>query len=142
MNRVFRSGRSIRGQESERRTTNIAGHSLPLPPYVYSVFGSATAVRFLRQGLPPSAIDNDQARLVIGFYCLATLDLLQSLDTAITPTEREEWRKWVWEQQISGSWGVGFRGSPYTNQPGPSVSAPSLLSNIWFLSFIVLIVGW
>ncbi|KAG8799652.1 hypothetical protein FRC17_007073, partial [Serendipita sp. 399] len=117
---------------------------------------AASAVRFLRQGLPPSAIDNDpsryglllppsplfneqdsltdallylQNRLVIAFYCLATLDILGCLESATTEHERAEWRKWLWDQQIKAAdnRGTGFRGSPYTNQPSCSQYDPPFL---------------
>ena len=39
-------------------------------------------------------------RLVIGFYCLATLDILGAIETATSEGEREEWRNWVWAQQV------------------------------------------
>jgi len=132
------------------------------------------AIRFLRQGLPRSGIDNDQNRcdwqpsrfdwaptppiasrspnagtdkpyccafrLVIAFYCLATLDVLGAVDTAIPEIERKQWRDWFWAQQVgeyvqklyvtiysslfsitAGSWGSGFRGSPSAHQATSSV---------------------
>jgi hypothetical protein len=83
-------------------------------------------------------------RLVVAFYCLATLDVLGAVESSTKEWEREEWRSWLWAQQvgkqknvpfshqkyllshislffIAGSWGAGFRGSPSANQPSSSV---------------------
>ncbi|PVF92853.1 terpenoid cyclases/Protein prenyltransferase [Serendipita vermifera] len=87
----------------------------------------ASATRFLRQGLPPSAIDNDQARLVVSFYCLATLDVLGAVESSTKEWERAEWRSWLWAQQVSGSWGAGFRGSPSINQSSSPYDPPFLI---------------
>ncbi|CCA74772.1 related to Type I protein geranylgeranyltransferase beta subunit [Serendipita indica DSM 11827] len=115
----------------------------PTPKAVLERAHVACSIRFLRQGLPRSAIDNDQARpvlfaaipdicshlisLVIAFYCLATLDLLGGVSDAISENEQADWRTWLWEQQKTGPWGTGFRGSPYTNQPSPSKYDPPFL---------------
>lgn len=64
---------------------------------------------------------------MIAFYCLATLDLLGGVSDAISENEQADWRTWLWEQQKTGPWGTGFRGSPYTNQPSPSKYDPPFL---------------
>lgn len=96
---------------------------------IYAKGHISSAIRFLRQGLPRTGIDNDQARLVIGFYCLATLDILDALESASSESEKEGWRSWIWAQQIRGIWGSGFRGSPgaATNQPASSEYDPPFL---------------
>lgn len=38
--------------------------------------------------------------MVVAFYCLAALDLMGLLETMTKEDEREEWRKWIWRQQI------------------------------------------
>jgi len=85
------------------------------------------SIMFLRQGLPITAIDNDQTRLIIAFYCLATLDVLGVVETSTKEAEREDWQRWLWLQQVRGSWGAGFRGSPYNNQSAPSEYDPPFL---------------
>jgi hypothetical protein len=38
-------------------------------------------------------------RLALAFYCLGSLDLLGLLKEKTNETDRETWRKWIWEQQ-------------------------------------------
>ncbi|KAH9850205.1 terpenoid cyclases/Protein prenyltransferase [Lenzites betulinus] len=63
--------------------------------------------------LPASQVEIDSSRLAIVFYCLGTLDILELLDKKSSDSERQSWRDWLWEQQISGQFGSGFRPSPY-----------------------------
>ncbi|KAI0698455.1 terpenoid cyclases/Protein prenyltransferase [Cytidiella melzeri] len=65
------------------------------------------------QGLPPSQAEADASRMAIGFYSLGSLDILGTVNTATTEVDREAWREWVWEQQSSGIYGTGFKGSTY-----------------------------
>ncbi|KAI0824009.1 terpenoid cyclases/Protein prenyltransferase [Trametes gibbosa] len=64
-------------------------------------------------GLPATQAEIDSSRLAIIFYCVGTLDILNLLGKNASDTERQSWREWVWEQQISGQFGTGFRPSPY-----------------------------
>jgi hypothetical protein len=38
--------------------------------------------------------------MVVAFYCLATLDMLGVLESAIKAEEREEWGAWIWRHQV------------------------------------------
>ena len=40
-------------------------------------------------------------RMAIGFYALGSLDLLGTVNTAVTEVDRQAWSNWVWEQQSS-----------------------------------------
>lgn len=40
-------------------------------------------------------------RLAVAFYCIGSLDLLGLLEVKTTPTDRESWREWIWEQHTS-----------------------------------------
>ncbi|KAG9013568.1 hypothetical protein FRB90_005882 [Tulasnella sp. 427] len=50
------------------------------------------------------------------------LDLLVLLEAKVKESEREEWRRWIWDQQISGEHGTGFR-------PGPSTAVGGVSDN-------------
>ncbi|KAI0629999.1 terpenoid cyclases/Protein prenyltransferase [Trametes polyzona] len=63
--------------------------------------------------LPFSQVELDSSRIALVFYCLGSLDILQLLDSKTSELDRENWRSWLWEQQISGPFGAGFRPSPY-----------------------------
>ncbi|KZT12168.1 terpenoid cyclases/Protein prenyltransferase [Laetiporus sulphureus 93-53] len=64
-------------------------------------------------GLPFSQVEVDSSRIAIVFYCLGSMDLLNILESKSTPSERDRWRKWLWEQQSRGRYGTGFKPSPY-----------------------------
>ncbi len=53
--------------------------------------------------------------MAIGFYCLGTLDLTGYAERKITPTDRENWKKWIWAQYI---------GTPLANAYIPSLTQP------------------
>ncbi|KAI0655560.1 terpenoid cyclases/Protein prenyltransferase [Cubamyces menziesii] len=63
--------------------------------------------------LPFSQVEVDPSRIAVIFYCLGSLDILDTLGSQSSELERETWRDWLWEQQISGTHGTGFRPSPY-----------------------------
>ena len=42
-------------------------------------------------------------RIAVIFYCMGTLDILNSLESQTKEHERETWRDWLWEQQICSS---------------------------------------
>ncbi|KAM5540861.1 hypothetical protein V8D89_005505 [Ganoderma adspersum] len=64
-------------------------------------------------GLPSSQVEADPSRIAVIFYCMGTLDILASWDSQSKEHDRESWRDWLWEQQIFGSYGAGFRPSPF-----------------------------
>lgn len=64
-------------------------------------------------GLPGTQVGLDASRLAIVFYCIGTLDLLGLLDSGSKPHEREEWRRWIWEQYVVSEHGAGFRPGPF-----------------------------
>ncbi|KAI0088510.1 terpenoid cyclases/protein prenyltransferase alpha-alpha toroid [Irpex rosettiformis] len=65
------------------------------------------------QGLPSSQVEADTSRMAIGFYALGSLDILGTVNTSTTDVDRQSWIDWIWEQQSSGVYGTGFKGSPY-----------------------------
>ncbi|KAI0768878.1 terpenoid cyclases/protein prenyltransferase alpha-alpha toroid [Irpex lacteus] len=65
------------------------------------------------QGLPPSQAEADASRMAIGFYTLGSLDLMGTINTSTTEVDRQSWKEWIWEQQSSGIYGTGFKGSTY-----------------------------
>lgn len=38
--------------------------------------------------------------MVVAFYCLAALDILNTLERSTKEDERKEWVEWIWRQQI------------------------------------------
>ncbi|KAI9069323.1 terpenoid cyclases/Protein prenyltransferase [Trametes sanguinea] len=75
--------------------------------------GHASHCRRCLIALPSGQVEVDPSRIAVIFYCLGTLDILNQLATQSSEEEREDWRTWLWEQQISGKYGTGFRPSPY-----------------------------
>ncbi|KAF8558261.1 terpenoid cyclases/Protein prenyltransferase [Imleria badia] len=65
-------------------------------------------------GLPSSQVDIDPSKLALAFYCLGSLDLTGQFanESSSTPA-KEGWRQWIWEQQIQGPCGTGFRPGNY-----------------------------
>ncbi|KIM78421.1 hypothetical protein PILCRDRAFT_793478 [Piloderma croceum F 1598] len=75
--------------------------------------GHAQHCKICLQGLPSSQVDVDSARLALAFYCLGSLDLLNSLESRTNDFERQDWREWIWEQHTQGRYGTGFKPSSY-----------------------------
>ncbi|KAF9649787.1 terpenoid cyclases/Protein prenyltransferase [Thelephora ganbajun] len=64
-------------------------------------------------GIPFSLVTIESSKLPFIFYCLGSLDLLNTLGTATKESERESWRNDIWGLQASGIWGSGFKPSWY-----------------------------
>ncbi|TBU21837.1 terpenoid cyclases/Protein prenyltransferase [Dichomitus squalens] len=64
-------------------------------------------------GLPSSQVEVDPSRMAVIFYCLGTMDILSTLQSQSGEQDRESWKEWFWEQQISSPYGTGFRPSTY-----------------------------
>jgi len=64
-------------------------------------------------GLPFSLITVESSKVAFIFYCLGSLDLLDTLDTATKEIERESWRNDIWGLHAGGTWGSGFKPSWY-----------------------------
>ncbi|KAJ1022341.1 hypothetical protein NDA13_005251 [Ustilago tritici] len=68
--------------------------------------------------LPQPYTSADDQRMTLGYFTLASLDLLSSMDR-IPRDEREELLNWVYAQQ---SLHGGFRGGPSTSEAGANVA--------------------
>lgn len=90
----------------------------------------AHAKRCAIGGLPGSQVEADASRIALVFYCAGVLELVGNLSPPTTtapttpfdasqlplrPHETEEWRAWVWEQQVHGG---GFRAGPHARTRG------------------------
>ena len=53
------------------------------------------------------------SRIAVIFYCLGSLDILDTLGSQSSELERETWRDWLWEQQICPSNGAYFPHFPF-----------------------------
>ncbi|KDQ62075.1 hypothetical protein JAAARDRAFT_189449 [Jaapia argillacea MUCL 33604] len=73
-------------------------------------------------GLPSSQTEIDSSRLALAFYCLGSLDLLDTLNAKISDADRESWKEWIWEQQAHGKYGTGFKPSSYMTPEDASVN--------------------
>ncbi|KZV92530.1 terpenoid cyclases/Protein prenyltransferase [Exidia glandulosa HHB12029] len=62
-------------------------------------------------GLGPAQVDYDTSRMAVGFYCIASLDVLGVVEQRLMEHERESIPQWIWRQHIRGAYGAGFRGS-------------------------------
>ncbi|KAJ1960161.1 Geranylgeranyl transferase type-1 subunit beta [Dispira parvispora] len=76
--------------------------------------------------LPGAFQREDTSRMTLGFFCLAGLDILGALNSAISEAERQEYIDWVYAQQITPEHTTmpgccGFQGGPFT---GPLPSSP------------------
>ncbi|KAH9932713.1 terpenoid cyclases/Protein prenyltransferase [Epithele typhae] len=80
--------------------------------------GHASHVRRCLIGLPSSQVELDPSRVAAIFYCLGSLDILGVMDKQLTELDRQTYKEWLWEQQTSGSYGAGFRPSPYVTPEG------------------------
>ena len=38
--------------------------------------------------------------MAIAFYCLGTLDVTGVAERQISPTDRESWKEWIWDQYV------------------------------------------
>jgi len=81
-------------------------------------------VRFLH-ALSSQMLEVDSVRMIIAFYCLSSLDVLDQLDAKSKKADRDQWREWIWAQQISSSWGTGFRSGPSVAIPASNTQAPN-----------------
>ncbi|KAI9573515.1 terpenoid cyclases protein prenyltransferase [Boletus coccyginus] len=95
----------------------------------------ATHCKRCMLGLPSSQVDIDPSKLALAFYCLGSLDLTgQFTNEGASTSEKEGWRQWIWEQQIQGPCGTGFRPGNYmtaneepTNYSSSSENSPHII---------------
>ena len=40
------------------------------------------------------------SRMAIAFYCLGTLDVTGLTEQKISPTDRQSWKEWIWDQYV------------------------------------------
>ncbi|CAG8469204.1 12023_t:CDS:2 [Ambispora leptoticha] len=72
--------------------------------------------------LPHEYESFDTNRMTFAYFCLSGLDLLDVLDSALTPERRRGWIDWIYAQQILPNMDnpadnehlCGFRGSPFS----------------------------
>ena len=43
------------------------------------------------------------SRMAISFYCLGTLDVTGLTEQKISPTDRQSWKEWIWDQYVGES---------------------------------------
>ena len=68
--------------------------------------------RCLKTFLPSMYTSTDSYRLMLGYFTLAAMDLLDVLQSDTSREEREHWKNWVYSCQTSDG---GFRGSSMTD---------------------------
>jgi geranylgeranyl transferase type-1 subunit beta len=68
--------------------------------------------RCLKTFLPHMYTGNDSNRMMLAFFIISALDLLDSLDTCCTAQEREDYKDWIYRCQLSDG---GFRAFPGTD---------------------------
>jgi geranylgeranyl transferase type-1 subunit beta len=90
-------------------------------------------------GLLPSGFQgNDLNRMSLGFFLLNSLDILNQLDTATSPKDRQHWIDWIYKCQLSNG---GFRGSTATKTEAHSVYDTAHLPATYFAIASLLILG-
>jgi hypothetical protein len=103
--------------------------------------------------------------MIIAFYCLSSLDVLDQLDAKSKKSDRDQWREWIWAQQIcqlfaasimrlasvptdtfasrsaklASSWGTGFRSGPSVAIPASNVCPYHMIISIHVLLHTALI---
>src|SRR5947207_4309642 len=87
--------------------------------------------------LPRAFTSNDLNRLSLGFLLLNSLDILDALETATTSASRQQWISWIYHCQLPS--GLGFRGSPATITPLPSIYDTTHLPATYFALAALLI---
>lgn len=78
---------------------------------------AAHCLRYL-SGLPGSQVEIDSSRLVLVFYCIGSLDLLDLAGEKASARDRETWREWIWQQQTKVRQGSGFRPGTFMTLTG------------------------
>ncbi|KAL2795852.1 terpenoid cyclases/protein prenyltransferase alpha-alpha toroid [Aspergillus keveii] len=69
-------------------------------------------LRCLKTFLPDLYTSNDSNRMLLAFFTLAGLDLLNVLESKTTPEERQGYIEWIYHCQVPSG---GFRGFPGTD---------------------------
>lgn len=96
------------------------------------------------QLLPEPYMTGESSRMSFGFFIVAALDLLGSLETAIALEERQSWIEWIYACQVPHT--GGFRGFPGTalgalRSPHNWHWDPANLPNTYFALATLLILG-
>lgn len=71
--------------------------------------------RCLKTYLPSVYVSSDSNRLMLAYFCISALDLLDALDSSISDEERRDFIDWVYICQHAKG---GFRGSPGVDLDG------------------------
>ncbi|KAJ1336492.1 hypothetical protein BSLG_007276 [Batrachochytrium salamandrivorans] len=82
--------------------------------------------------LPSHYSQGDTNRMTLGYFCVAGLDLLGTLDSKVSQQQRSAWIEWIYAQQIhpcdkyrADSGVCGFRGSPFAGAPFDPLTSTS-----------------
>ncbi|EJD50968.1 terpenoid cyclases/Protein prenyltransferase [Auricularia subglabra TFB-10046 SS5] len=86
----------------------MAEQAHPEPPKLQRAGHASHCIRCI-QSLAPSHVEFDTSRMAVGFYCIASLELLGVVEQKLKEHEREDIRRWIWAQYIRGPYGSGFR---------------------------------
>ena len=88
--------------------------------------------------LPNDFQRTDLNRMSLGFFLLNSLDILNQLDTATSPEDRQHWIDWIYKCQHPNG---GFRGSTATKTEEHSVYDTAHLPASYFAIALLLILG-
>ena len=90
-------------------------------------------------GLLPNGFQpTDLNRMSLGFFILNSLDILNQLDAATSPEDRQHWIDWIYKCQHPNG---GFRGSTATKTEEHSVYDTAHLPASYFAIALLLILG-
>lgn len=107
------------------------------PPKLQRAGHASHCIRCI-QSLAPSHVEFDTSRMAVGFYCIASLELLGAVEQKLKEHEREDIRRWIWAQYIRGPYGSGFRaGSSMSPAPGTAPSSAAKLAEYDFPDLIM-----
>ncbi|ORY92371.1 protein geranylgeranyltransferase type I beta subunit [Syncephalastrum racemosum] len=83
--------------------------------------------------LPTAYTETETNRMTLAFFCLASLELLGALETAVSERNRSDWIEWIYAQQIKPAPDgsdlnrakCGFRGASWSGRPFDSHATTS-----------------
>ncbi|PGH14841.1 hypothetical protein AJ80_05767 [Polytolypa hystricis UAMH7299] len=101
-------------------------------------------LRCLKTFLPQPYTANDSSRMTLGFFIIAGLDLLDVLDTKLSPAERQGYIDWIYHCQVPSGGFRGFTGTHFGNERRTDENEcwdPANVPATFFALAILLILG-
>lgn len=101
-------------------------------------------LRCLKTFLPDLYTPNDSNRMLLAFFTVAGLDVLDALHTETTPEERKGYIEWIYHCQVPSGGFRGFTGTDFGLERRTSENAiwdPASIPSTFFALVILIILG-